>query len=106
MGNIGFAFNTNRKESKMKVLKFLILGIALLLGSISLAGAAGWEEIKAGDLKARMDSGDVLVINPLSKIEFNDLHITGSVNIPIKSLEKKLPQDKNTTLAFYCLGRK
>lgn len=82
------------------------LSIGLLLLALSGTAFAGIPEISAVDLKAKMDAGTVIVINPLSLIEHNNLHIEGSINVPIPDLKTKLPADKNTTLAFYCLGRK
>ncbi len=63
-------------------------------------------EISATDLKVKMDSSNIVVVYPLSIIEFNDLHIEGSINIPMGKLKTDLPADKSTPLAFYCLGRK
>ena len=92
----------------MKKLWIVVLAVALSLGVSGLASAdEGWKEVKAEELKQMMDAGDVMVINPLSKIEFNDLHIEGSVNIPMETMrEDSLPADKEKKLAFYCLGRK
>lgn len=71
-----------------------------------VAMAKEWKEIKANEVKAMMDKGDVTVIFPLSKIEFNDMRIPGSVHIPMHELKEKLPKDKNKPLVFYCLGRR
>lgn len=90
----------------MRKLGVLILSVFMAIGFSSMACASEWKEIKAQELKAMMDQGSVLVINPLSIIEFNDLHIDGSVGIPMNLLKEKLPQDKNQAMAFYCLGRK
>jgi len=78
---------------------------ALILAS-SVAGAAECKDVKAAEVKAMMDAGGAVVINPLSRIEFDDLHIVGSTNIPMHELESKLPGDKGKRLVFYCLGPK
>ncbi len=83
---------------------FLCIGLLIL--SAASTASAKWTEIKTADLKAKMDGGNILVINPLSSIEYNNLHIEGSVNITIPALKTKLPADKGKPLAFYCLGRK
>ncbi len=83
---------------------FLCIGL-LVLGVVSTASAK-WTEITTADLKTKMDGGNILVINPLSSIEYNNLHIEGSVNISVPELKIKLPTDKAKPLAFYCLGRK
>lgn len=70
--------------------------------------AMDFPEIKAKELKAMMDNGeDLLLINPLSDIEFNDKHIPGSVNIPLQNMliTEKLPKDKSNLIVTYCLGR-
>ena len=90
-------------------MKKLWISTLLLVLSVVLSGFAmadTWKEIKADELKKMMDVEDVLVVFPLSKIEFNDLHIKGSVNIPVGMLEEKLPAAKEKKLVFYCLGRK
>lgn len=66
-------------------------------------------EINAQQLKSRMDAGEkMLLINPLSDIEFNAKHIPGSINIPLQNIliTEKLPKDKNQLIITYCLGRK
>ena len=50
------------------------------------AMAAGWQEIDAKGVKVMMEQEDPLVVFPLSRIEFNNLHIDGSVNIPLSQL--------------------
>lgn len=69
------------------------------------AATAAVKEINAQDLKTMMEKDNVVVVFPLSSIEFNDIHIPDSLNISIEALEKRLPADKETKLAFYCLGR-
>ena len=88
--------------------KLFLFGLALLLtlSTIGFAQATTYQEIKAPQVKKMMDGGDVLVVYPLSRIEYNDLHIKGSINITVGNLAKELPQDKNRKLIFYCLGRK
>ncbi|SDM44304.1 hypothetical protein SAMN05660860_02531 [Geoalkalibacter ferrihydriticus] len=80
-----------------------------LLGALALSGPAAASEdppeINAADLKALMDKGEAKVIFPLSLIEFNSLHIAGSVHIELGNIPDQLPADKNQTLVFYCLGR-
>ena len=82
----------------------LVLALSLFVSGYALADT--WKEVTADELKTMMDAEDVLVVFPLSKIEFNDLHIKGSVNIPVQDLKKKLPADKEKKIVFYCLGRK
>lgn len=71
--------------------------------------AADFHEIDAKELKSKLDAGEkLLLINPLSDIEFHAKHIPGSVNIPLQNIliTEKLPKDKNQLVITYCLGRK
>ena len=90
----------------MKKIWIIGLALAFCLFLSGFAMADTWKEIKADELKKMMDAEDVLVVFPLSKIEFNDMHIPGSVQIPVGMLADKLPADKEKKIVFYCLGRK
>lgn len=90
---------------KSWVIGFAAAVLALFAG-VAVVRAEAWKEVDAKEVKAMMDAKDAFVINPLSKIEFNDLAIKGSINIPLDELESKLPKDKNAKLVFYCLGPK
>ena len=71
--------------------------------------AKAFPEINAEQLKERMDAGEeLLLLNPLSKIEFEDKHIPGSVNIPLQNIlvAENLPENKDHLIVTYCLGRK
>lgn len=69
--------------------------------------AAPYQEIDTQLLKAMLDKDkNILLVYPLSKIEYNDLHITGSIFIPLDELKNKLPADHARPLVFYCLGEK
>ncbi len=66
-------------------------------------------DLSAERLKDAMDKGTpMLLLNPLSDIEFNEAHIPGSVNIPLHTIMKtdKLPKDKDMLIVTYCLGPK
>jgi rhodanese-related sulfurtransferase len=70
--------------------------------------AMEFHEINAVELKSKIEAGEKLIlINPLSKIEFDAKHIPGSVNIPLPDIRTtaKLPKDKNQLIITYCLGR-
>lgn len=96
----------------MKKVNLQWLMILMLTASACLlagrAQAKEFPEITAAQLKAKMDAGEkLLLINPLSDIEFNDKHIPGSVNIPLQNIliADNLPQDKDQLVVTYCLGR-
>lgn len=87
-------------------MRSLLLVPALLL-FLSMPAAAGkYRELDAAGVKRLMDGGNVLVVNPMTPIEFDHEHLPGSVNIPIEALAEKLPRDKTLPLIFYCLGQK
>jgi 3-mercaptopyruvate sulfurtransferase SseA len=74
-----------------------------------LARADSFKNLKASEVKALLDgSQEVLVLNPLSDIEYNENHIPGSVNIPLYMISSsdRLPGDKSTPIVTYCLGPK
>jgi rhodanese-related sulfurtransferase len=84
-----------------------VLVTALLLTFCASLLAAPYQEIGTLLLKAMLDKDkSILLIYPLSKIEYNDLHIAGSIFIPLDELKKKLPADHARPLVFYCLGEK
>ena len=84
----------------------ILAGIVVLSCLAVPARADKWTDVDARELKAMMDAGDVIVVNPLSRIEFNDLAIKGSINIPLGELARKMPKDKGAKIVFYCLGIK
>jgi len=94
---------------KMHWAGFSIFVLALLIALTSIGWAAQFTDISAQELKAKLDSGEkLLLINPLSDIEFNEANIPGSINISIDQITSsdKLPQDKTTLIITYCLGPK
>jgi len=83
---------------------WIIITIAV---SGTVARGADYKDLSAQDLKKMMEMGDkIMVINPLSDIEFEDGYIPGSINIPLHLIASTslLPQDKSTQIVTYCLG--
>lgn len=61
-------------------------------------------KIKADAMKDKMDAG-AFVIDVRTREEFETLHISGSVNIPVDELAEVLPQfcpDQTSEIIFYC----
>lgn len=81
--------------------------VALLAGLVSVGSVAAADpvEIDAKRVREMMDGGQTVVIFPLSPVEFNNLHIVDSINIPMVRIPADLPADKNQAMVFYCLGR-
>ncbi|MDH4322410.1 MAG: rhodanese-like domain-containing protein [Desulfobulbaceae bacterium] len=81
----------------------------LLLQGLALA-AGDFKFITTEELKKKMDAGEsLLLVDALSPIEFNEMSIKGSVNIPssrVKAGHPLLPADKGSLIVFYCKGPK
>lgn len=83
---------------------FLITGIA-----VSGAGASEtFRDITAPEVRHLLDEGKLFLVHVLTKLEYDAQHIPGSVNIPVIHMETtdKLPEDKDTPLVFYCMGKR
>jgi hypothetical protein len=91
-----------RRKVNKTLLACLVFLAALVLGSPLFASEP--PEIGVAEVKALMDKGKALVIFPLTSIEFNNMHIAGSVNIELENIPAGLPANKDQTLIFYCLG--
>ncbi len=91
-------------QSLVVILMIVAVGIV-----IDRSEAQSFSEIDAEQLKERMDAGEeLMLLNPLSKIEYDDKHIPGSVNIPLQEIlvSDDLPAEKDQLIVTYCLGRK
>ncbi len=61
--------------------------------------------ISATDLKGKLNSGDIELVDVLSEESYNKIHIPGSKNIPLDQIEKKAEEelpDKNAKIVVYC----
>ncbi len=75
--------------------RIVVLIAALLLTFCAPLLAAPYQEVDTLLLKAMLDKDkNILLVYPLSKIEYNDLHIAGSIFIPLEDLKEKLPADR------------
>lgn len=93
-------FKNSRQLVVVGILCFFMIAVS------TLAVAKEYVEVDAIAVKKMMESDNVLVVFPLSPIEFDNLHIEDSVNIQMEELQAKLPNDKSRKLVFYCLGVK
>lgn len=84
----------------------IVLLLFLALPCVILAADPGYSEITAPELKTMLEEKKCLLINSLSKIEYEIQHIEGSINIPVVEMDTTdlLPNDKAMPLIFYCLG--
>ncbi len=88
----------------MKATCLLALALCACLLSVTPVFSASPSEVTAEQVKEMMDTNQALVVYPLSLLEFNSLHIKGSVHIPTEHISEELPADKAQPLVFYCLG--
>ena len=100
----------------MKRLLAIVVMFGFLVVPLMLQGQeiqSKWKNlnfISTDELKRAYDAKeDFALINALSPIEFAEIRIKGSINIPygrLKYGKVKLPPDKNKKLIFYCKGPK
>ncbi len=92
---------------------FLIKRLWLPILFLILCGSAPAQSqepvyITAPEVKDMVEKNpDVVLINVLSTIEYDGLHITGSINIPINVFHNSdlLPKKLDTPLIIYCMGK-
>lgn len=59
----------------------------------------------AAALKARMDTGNMLVVHTLNAEHYAKGHVPGAVNVDYEKMTPEmLPTDKGQPLVFYCAG--
>jgi len=97
----------------MKKTKFVTAWLVFLISCISLPHnllgiTNGIPEIGTKELKDKLDHGEPMVLaNALSSIEFKNLTIKGSINIPVSKVTADnplMPMDKDQLLVFFCKG--
>ena len=92
--------------------KILLTVIAAVLMSVVPAAAqygveAGVTFLETAELKAVMGTGNLVLVNTLSPVEFREKRIAGSINVPLSHYaagKASLPADKEARLVFYCMG--
>ncbi len=84
---------------------FIILTLFFLSHDV-LAQEGQYHKITAPEVQGMMKNRDVVIINTLSKLEYELQHIPGSISIPINTLRSPgvLPVNTNTPLIFYCMA--
>ena len=80
--------------------------ILFFFSPVVLAQEGQYHKITAPEVQGMMKSKDVVIINTLSRLEYELQHIPGSINIPINTLGSPgvLPENTNTPLIFYCMA--
>jgi rhodanese-related sulfurtransferase len=102
-GNSGDVPNDDQGRTMARI--SLIIAFSLLLLLPPQTQASTIVELDSMQLRnITKDKKNCLIVCPLSPIEYNDLHILGSVNIPIELLSDRLPKNRDQQIIFYCHG--
>jgi len=65
----------------------------------------GAESVGIGELLARSQAGEVVVIDVRPRLEFDAGHLPGALSIPLEELSQRLGElDPNTSVVAYCRG--
>jgi rhodanese-related sulfurtransferase len=92
----------------------MLLALCLLPGTAAQAhrvsedGSKHWTVVSTETLSAlRGTNPNLVLVNVLPKIIHDQMHISGSINIPLGAIRTSpaLPRDKQTQVVFYCMGR-
>ncbi len=95
----------NRRRRSIGVL--LMIALMICFGR-PLQTMAEIQQLDTIELVSRLDrTPGALLINVLPKIIFDAKSIDGSINIPLGKLTQgdALPENNQTPLIFYCMGR-
>jgi rhodanese-related sulfurtransferase len=96
----------DRPAGTMTIPLVALLLILSACGSSRTSGDSDSAEIATADLAARLEAGEPLVLLDVrTPGEFNEGHIEGAINIPLYSLERRLPEleeYRGRTLVAYC----
>ncbi len=93
------------QHSILPAVRMCLVGFFVVLVFAGQVFSAEPVEVSAVEVREMMTTGEAVVVYPLSPVEYNNLHIEGSVNIPLARLPLGLPEDRSLPLVFYCLGR-
>lgn len=96
-------------QKKSTLLRALLLLLVTLLPALGNGLAEEVRPISMEELTTMLDSGEkIMLLNPETELLFNEGHIPGSVNIPLKELSGRdaLPADRETVIVIYCRGPK
>ena len=92
--------------------KFLVPLLSLLLALAFLpcqAAESEFEELKVQQVKQLLDSGqDMILLNPVSDIMYNQGFIQGSLNVVLEEIptSELMPKSLDTLIVTYCMGRR
>jgi phage shock protein E len=105
-----------RRRIKTMKRKFTVLITCLLLAALSLfafscAGqeqpspAAEYTDLSAEEAKAKIDEGEVILVDVRTQEEYDEKHIDGAILIPNETITDTQPEqlpDKDAEILVYC----
>ena len=96
---------------RLKLVVLLVLGMLMLCGTnVSARDGAGYGLINTDNLKNDLDVAiEMTVVDARNPEEYQEVHIRGAINIPVKQWDKyvsRLPADRSARIVFYCNGVK
>lgn len=89
-------------------LKFIGVAATTLALLLPCVGWCEWQDLTAKELKTMLDSGrEVVLLNPLSDLEFNEGYIPGSINVPLHTIMRSeaMPEKMDALIVTYCAGK-
>ncbi len=96
------------KKAKLSIL--LAVALLILCGTYASAKNLGYRLINTDELKSDIDASiAMIVVDARSPEEFQEVHIKGAINVPVKEWDNyvsRLPSDKGARIVFYCNGVK
>ena len=90
--------------------QLLLLALVIVIGVAAIKfythHDAGFRKLSAEEAKARLDSGDPLVLLDVrTREEFDSGHISGALCLPVESIGSEAPAelpDRNAEILIYC----
>ena len=85
---------------------FVVLLACMSMSSLAMDIPKGVKVLTAPEVRDMLKSPDRLLVNALSRIEYQMQHIPGSINIPVDEVKSssQMPTDKSAAIIFYCNG--
>lgn len=87
----------------------IFISLCVFVSSLT-AATPDYQVIRTEELKTMLDVGtEMTVIDARNPEEYQEVHIKGAINIPVKKFaqhQDKLPENKSAKIIFYCNGIK
>ncbi len=97
------------KRYRSTLFIWVVMVFSLPMQTQSVTADDEFAMVTAPEVKKMQDTTlNLILVHALSRIEFDQQHIPGSINIPTNDMSETdaLPKNKATPLVFYCMGVK